>query len=90
MTFGKDFLITPNFVKRYLDNPNNSLYRPVATITTSEDRSNASNTDNSGGFRNRWDNSSGFNRNSNSGNGNNNNRGDGGFQAFSGRGHTWG
>lgn len=93
VTFGKDLLITPNFMKRYLDNSNNALYRPVATITSSEDRSNASNTDNSGGFRNRWDNSSGGNRNANSGSGNNNNSGDGGaggFQAFSGRGHTWG
>jgi hypothetical protein len=82
VTFRKNFLFTPGFVRRYLDNPR--LYEPTVNH-------NYVNNDQSNSFRNRFDNNNSNNANTN--NTNSNNRGNnsgGGFQAFSGRGTTLG
>ena len=74
-----DILKTPAFLERYLDA--NQWYRPSANIQSTNSNNggnqggNNNNSNNNSGFRNRWD---------------NNNQGGGGFQAFSGRGNTWG
>lgn len=47
LTFGKDFLITPNFVRKYLDAPN--IYRPTAVhnYVNQNNTANATNNNNS-------------------------------------------
>lgn len=91
LTFRKDFLVTPGFVIRYLDNPR--LYQPQYAANfignrnsnTNENNTNNNNNNNDGGFSNRLNNNNSNNNNNN----NSNNRGGGGFVAFSGRGSTY-
>ena len=86
ITFRKDFLITPEFVSNYLDNPNSQLYRPSINSQGSADS-----------FGNRWsgnnNNNNSDNRGSGPGNPGNGNSGAGssgrGFSAFSGSGRTF-
>jgi len=83
VTFKKDYLITPNFVKRYLDNPR--LFQPRANLTnySSGGDGRAANDE----FRNRWGNSNNASNNNSTGGGSSSGSG---FQAFSGRGTTLG
>lgn len=75
--FRRDYLMTPNFVKRYFDINTNPRFSQVNQSNGNTGNANQGNP----GFRNAW----GGNQNNNQGN---NNRG--GFQAFGGQGYTWG
>lgn len=89
INFRKDYLITPGFVARYLDDP--SFFQPAGQVRNNQGNNfgNAYRAQQPQGGNGPNPGNQGGNPGNQGGNpGNTGNRG--GFQAFSGRGSTWG